>query len=91
MSALQKYIDSHNAWQAIFDKAPIAYPSTTDECQSLFIRLAGDLSPENLCCDGELPRAQVAIKARHLNACWSELESIYGRKVDEGEVWNWSI
>ena len=89
MSALQKYIDAHNAWEAIFNKAPIAFPSTTDECQTFFARLATDLSPENLTCDGEIPYAQVDIKARHLRACWSELEVIYGREVDENEAWNW--
>jgi len=90
MTALQKYIDAHNAWEAIFNKAPIAIPTNRQECKPLFARLAGDLSPENLCCDGELPAAQVAIKARHLNACWSELEAIFGRKVTEEETWNWS-
>jgi len=89
MSALQKYIDQHNAWEAIFNKAPIAMPKTHAECKPLFARLAGDLSPENLCCDGELPRAQVAIKARHLHQVWADLEVIFGRSVDEGEVWSW--
>ena len=89
MSALQKYLKAHNDWQALFDKEPIAIPTNRQECKPLFARLAADLSPENLCCDGELPYAQVEIKARHLNACWKELEGIFGRKVDEGEVWGW--
>ena len=89
MKALQKYIDQHNAWEALFDKAPIAIPKTRAECKPLFSRLASDLSPENLCCDGELPHAQVMIKARHLNACWKDLENIFGRAVNEDEVWSW--
>jgi hypothetical protein len=88
-SELDKYLNRHNAFEAIFGKGPIAMPTNRQECKPLFARLAGDLSPENLCCDGELPAAQVRAKARHLNACWKELEGIFGREVDEGEVWSW--
>lgn len=46
-----------------------------------------ELSPENLTCDGELPRAQVAVKATRLNAKLAALERELGRKPSEAEVW----
>ena len=89
MSALQAYIDKHNAFEAIFNGTLIETPKTRAECKPLFIRLSTDLSPENLCCDGELPPAQVRARYDHLQQVWAELETIFGRKVTEAETWRW--
>lgn len=59
------------------------YPETEAECQVWFERLRGELSPENLCCDGEASRSQIAAKRRDISECWKELEKIVGRKVGE--------
>lgn len=91
MKELETYLERHNAFETIFGKPPIAMPKTRAECKSLFVRLSGDLSPENLCCDGELPAAQVQVKARHLNQAWADLETIFGRKVTEEETWKWTL
>lgn len=48
-----------------------------------------DLSPENLCCDGELPYTQVAAKSRELNRKLQGLFQAYGRSVSEEEVYAW--
>ena len=49
----------------------------------------GDLSPENLCCDGELPRHLVRKKynrlMRELNVLFNKL----GRVVSETESYKW--
>lgn len=52
-----------------------------------FLDLACQLSPENLCCDGELPPAQVRIKHARLMREWASLENQVGRKVTEEEIW----
>ena len=63
----------------------------TDEIKAKFSDLACQLSPENLSCDGELPRAQVQAKYRRLLKEWAALEKLVGRKVTENEVWSWII
>jgi hypothetical protein len=61
----------------------------TIEMKREFSRLAGELSPENLHCDGELPLHLVRQKKRKLDAEWVKLEQQVGRKVTEDEVFNW--
>ena len=43
---------------------------------SLMLDIECDLSPENLTCDGELPRAMVIKRAKYLNACMKELRAL---------------
>lgn len=59
------------------------YPETETECQVWFDTLRCELSPENLCCDGEASRSQIAAKRRDISECWKELEKIVGRRVGE--------
>lgn len=47
------------------------------------------LSPENLTCDGELPRFAVAARATRLRAQLRELETELGRRVSEDACWAW--
>lgn len=61
----------------------------TKQAQAEFQRLAGALSPENLSCDGELPRAQVKQRYAQLKKEWRELEVMVGRTVTESDVWTW--
>ncbi len=74
----------------LFDKTT-TLPATPEECRSWFIGLAGDLSPENLSCDGELSRHQMRTKACQIKQAWTELEAIFGRKVTLDEAENWMI
>lgn len=43
---------------------------------SLMLDIECDLSPENLTCDGEMPRAMVIKRAKYLNACMKELRAL---------------
>lgn len=61
-------------------------PTNFKECIPFFETLCGELSPENLCCDGEATRGQIIAKQRQISAEWKELEKISGKKVSEGEI-----
>lgn len=52
-----------------------------------FDHLACELSPENLCCDGELRGRALTAKKAKLDAQWKALEKKLGRTVTEEEVW----
>ena len=79
MKALQTYIDNKNKYQALFrgQRTEALYEVTTAEGRK---RVAGmidsDLSPENLSCDGELPRAEVQKRYNFLTRAAKELKSI---------------
>ena len=75
MSALQKYIDQKNRWNAIF-KGKQYEIQTADGRQEIANCLDSELSPENLTCDGELSRSQVLSKQRALNAVVKELQKL---------------
>ena len=76
MKALQTYIDNKNKYQALFrgQRTEALYEVTTAAGR---LRVAGmidsDLSPENLSCDGELPRAVVNRRYRELTAAAKDL------------------
>lgn len=59
------------------------------EAWQQLVKLVGELSPENLTCDGELPRSKVEAKRRQILAEWAILERRLGRQVTEDEVWSW--
>jgi hypothetical protein len=75
MSQLQKYIDQKNRWNAIF-KGKQYEINTANGRQEVANSLDSDLSPENLTCDGELPRSQVQAKYRTLTAAANELKRL---------------
>lgn len=54
--------------------------------QTRFEALCNQLSPENLCCDGELSPAQVRARRASINREWRELEKEAGRKVTQEEI-----
>ena len=65
MSVLKDYVEQHNKWNAIFGKAPLSLAVAADR-QRIADMIDGDLSPENLTCDGELSAAQVRTKYNRL-------------------------
>jgi hypothetical protein len=75
MKALQAYIDQKNRWNAIFNGAQYEI-KTSQGRQRVADSLDGDLSPENLTCDGELPRNQVQARYRQLTAAAKELKQL---------------
>jgi hypothetical protein len=74
--SLKKFIVQENIMARMF-KGTI-YPEDTDlllerHKTELADRLAGALSPENLCCDGELRGAKLRTKARLLHGAKADL------------------
>jgi hypothetical protein len=72
MKALQAYIDQKNKWNAMFRGEQFEV-RTAKGRQRVADSLDCDLSPENLSCDGELPRAEVARRYRTLTKAAQEL------------------
>ena len=76
MKALTAYIDRQNKYMALFrgQRTEPLYEVTTAAGR---LRVAGmidcALSPENLSCDGELPRAEVNRRYRELTAAAKDL------------------
>ena len=75
MTALQKYIDQKNKWNKMF-KGKEYEIQTLKGRQEVADCLDCDLSPENLSCDGELPRSQVQAKYRALTQAAKELQKL---------------
>ena len=75
ISTLEKYVDQNNRWGAIFGEKPLSLDNKEDR-QKIAELIDCALSPENLSCDGELPRGQVQAKYRMLTRAAAELKSI---------------
>jgi hypothetical protein len=63
----------------------------TKEIKDQFLVLANQLSPENLCCDGEAPMSYVRKRRSQLMKEWSRLERLLGRTVTENEAYSWYL
>ena len=72
---LVDYIDQRNRWMAIFDKDAVKFPLTQAGADAIVDRLDGDLSPENLHCDGEISHSQAMAKYRFYKLVAQELEA----------------
>jgi hypothetical protein len=70
---LQKYLDQKNQWNSIFGGKPLVIGQDNQRIAEM---IDGDLSPENLTCDGELPRSQVQARYRQLTAAATELRRL---------------
>ena len=75
ISTLEQYVDQKNSWGKIFGNKPLSLLNAKDR-QAIAASIDSDLSPENLTCDGELPRSQVQQRYRFLTRCAQELQSI---------------
>jgi hypothetical protein len=75
IKALETYVEQKNSWGALFKNKPLSLLNAEDR-QKIANMIDGDLSPENLTCDGELPRSQVRERYAFLNRCAEELLSI---------------
>ena len=74
MKALQAYIDQQNKWNSLFSGNKVVYEVDTAKGREFVARnIDSALSPENLSCDGELPRAEVNRRYRALTAAAREL------------------
>jgi len=65
MKALQEFVAQKNHWNSFF-KGPQYEIKTAAGRQRVADMIDSALSPENLTCDGELPRSQVNRRYREL-------------------------
>ena len=70
---LTNYVEQINSWNAIFKDANIEFPLDASTAQYIGSKLDGELSPENLHCDGEISHAQAMRKYNFLTSVLDEL------------------
>jgi len=75
MSVLKKYLDRKNAYATIFGAKELTLQSASDR-QKIADSIDSDLSPENLTCDGELPRSLVQARYNELTKAARELKKL---------------
>jgi hypothetical protein len=73
--AIEQYVDQKNQWAGLFGGKKLSLLDKADR-QRIADSLDADLSPENLSCDGELPRAEVQKRYNFLTRAAKELKSI---------------
>ena len=73
MKELKQYVLQKNEWNAIFNRVQYTLESAVDR-QAIADSIDAALSPENLTCDGELPRAQVISRKKFLDAAAKQLQ-----------------
>ena len=81
------HMEKRLAYNKIFNP-DAKMPETDEELMKALDVLCGELSPENLSCDGEISRSAMMKKASALRAEWNEVEKKLGRKVSEEEAEN---
>lgn len=85
--SLKKFIAQENTMTSMFGRPEwTVFPTkpadlTAAHKLELAQKLLGALSPENLCCDGELRGAKLRAKATLLNNAKRDLEAL-GQKVE---------
>lgn len=75
MKQLNAYIAKKNQWNAIFKSTRYCLDTHADR-QRVADCIDSDLSPENLTCDGELPRSVVNAKYKELVYAASQLKKL---------------
>ena len=75
MRALNAYIDRQNKWNAMFNSTQYEV-STGEGRRRLASHIDAALSPENLSCDGELPRSEVQRRYNELTKVAGELKAL---------------
>ena len=72
MKELKEYVNQKNSWNILFNKKGLSLTSAEDR-QRIASMLDSDLSPENLTCDGELPRGTVIARHKQLTKVAKQL------------------
>ena len=75
IATLEQYVANKNKWRAIFNQPALSLLNARDR-QTIADGIDSEMSPENLTCDGELPRSVVQMQVRNLSRCAEELLSI---------------
>lgn len=79
--SLQHYVDGINLFAQMYAKAKMLDYAPLNlglrhDLKQVLDRIEGDLSPENLTCDGELSRSQVSQKYRRLISLQQEVKNL---------------
>jgi hypothetical protein len=75
MQALRKFIDEKNHWNSFFQGEQYEV-ATAQGRQRVADMIDSALSPENLTCDGELPRAEVQRRYKELMTAAKQLKKL---------------
>ena len=75
MRALQNFLDQKNHWNSFFNGTQYEI-NTRAGRQQVANMIDAALSPENLTCDGELPRAEVNRRYRELTTVAQQLKQL---------------
>ena len=75
MQALRKFIDQKNHWNSFFQGEQYEIATAAGR-QRVADMIDSCLSPENLTCDGELPRAEVNRRYRELMTAAKQLRTL---------------
>lgn len=75
LSAIERYVADKNNWQRLFGGKELSLLNRQDR-QKIAGSLDAALSPENLTCDGELPRAEVQRRYKFLTLAAQELKAL---------------
>ena len=75
ISTLEQYVDQKNSWGKMFGSKPLSLLNAKDR-QRIADSIDADLSPENLTCDGELPRSLVQKRYKELTMAARELQKL---------------
>ena len=75
MKALQNFVDQKNHWNSFF-KGTQYNLNTAKDRQALANMIDSALSPENLTCDGELPRSEVNRRYKELMTAAKQLKQL---------------
>jgi len=75
MQALRKFIDQKNHWNSFFQGEQYEI-ATAKGRQRVADMIDSCLSPENLTCDGELPRAEVNRRYKELMTAAKQLRTL---------------
>ena len=73
MKALEKFLKDKNHWNSFFKGPQYSLNSAADR-QRVADMIDSALSPENLTCDGELPRAEVQRRYKELMTAAKQLK-----------------
>jgi hypothetical protein len=75
MKALEKFIEQKNHWNSIFNGTQYEITTAAGR-QRVADMIDSALSPENLTCDGELPRAEVNRRYKELTTAARQLKQL---------------
>ena len=80
MKALNDYVEGRNRIRAMFGERPLDLDNARDR-QQLADDISCSLSPENLTCDGEIPRSVVQRKWQMLTRVRQQLQKLDSQVV----------